>query len=175
MSSRRSLVVLTLVFGALALVSAPPAGAAPSDDACSLLTQAQVSAVVGVPVGAGTHVTPTYVKTCTWTPASGASQDVKAVTISFQVADKYEATKRLMEQSEAMATGTSGGGGKHMTSESASGIGDDAFYSVVPGSYTGLLVKKGNTSFKVAIYGNLPTEKMKAMEKSLALDALSKL
>jgi len=61
-----------------------------------------------------------------------------------------------------------------MANASASGIGDDAFYTTM-GGYTGLLVKKGNAAFKVAIYATLPAEKIKAMEKTLALDALSEL
>jgi hypothetical protein len=175
MCSRSSLVVFTLALCALALAAAPSATAAPSDDACSLATQAQVSAALGVPVGAGTHVTPTFLKTCTWTPSGGANKDVKAVTISLWAADKFAATKQLMEQTQATAAATSGGNKKQMTNEQASGIGDDAFYTILPGSYTALLVKKGNTSFKVAIYGSLPADKMKDIEKGLALDAISKL
>ena len=41
---------------------AQSASAAPSDDACSLLTPAQVSAALGAPVGEGTYVTPTFKK-----------------------------------------------------------------------------------------------------------------
>jgi hypothetical protein len=41
--------------------------------------------------------------------------------------------------------------------------------------YTALLVKKGDIVFKVAMYGDLPSEKKKAVEKTLALQVVSKL
>jgi hypothetical protein len=41
--------------------------------------------------------------------------------------------------------------------------------------YTALLVKKGDIVFKVAMYGDLPKEKKKEVEKTLALQVLSKL
>ena len=47
--------------------AALPSIAQADTDACTVLTPAQVGAAVGVPVAAGTHVTPTFVKTCTWT------------------------------------------------------------------------------------------------------------
>ncbi|HQR51965.1 MAG TPA: hypothetical protein PLZ79_01750 [Burkholderiales bacterium] len=60
-------------------------------DACTLLTPAQVGAAVGATVTEGTHTTPTYVKTCTWS-LSGHS-DVKAVTLNLQTAAAYEGGK----------------------------------------------------------------------------------
>ena len=59
------------VFAAVALAAvfaAPSAALAQSSsDACSLLTQAQVSSAVGAQVGAGANVMPTFKATCTWT------------------------------------------------------------------------------------------------------------
>ena len=56
------------VFAAFFLAATVPAAfAQSSSDACSLLTQAQVSAAVAAQVGAGTYVTPTFKATCTWT------------------------------------------------------------------------------------------------------------
>lgn len=43
------------------------------------------------------------------------------------------------------------------------------------GSNVGLIVKKGNVAFKVAVYANLPIEKKQAMEKTLAQQVDSKL
>ena len=159
--------VATLVFAAV-----PSAGAATTDDACALVTQAQISAAVGASMGAGTHVTSTYVKTCTWTPSGGATKDVKSVTVSYQDAGSYDAGKRLMQQAQAAAAKE--GTGK-MTSESATGIGDDAYYTTMGTGYTGLMLKKGNVALKVAVYGDMPADKKKAVEKTLALQALSKL
>jgi hypothetical protein len=161
-----ALAVAVLVF---TFAAVPWASAAPSDDACALVTQAQVSAAVGVSMGAGTHVTPTFVKTCTWSP-SPASKDVSAVTVSYQDAASFGAAKGLMQQSQAMANQK----GNNLA-ESASGIGDDAFYSSMGTGYTALLFKKGNVALKIAIYGQMPADKKKAAAKTLALNALSKL
>ena len=163
------LAVATLVF---AITAVPSAGAATTDDACALVTHSQMSAVVGVSMGAGTHVTPTYVKTCTWTPSGGATKDVKSVTVSYQDAGSYDAGKRLMQQAQAAAAQE---GTAKMTSESATGIGDDAYYTTMGTGYTGLMLKKGNVALKVAVYGDMPADKKKAVEKTLALQALSKL
>lgn len=147
---------------------------AASDDACALLTQAQVSAAVGVQMGAGTHVTPTYVKTCTWSPTGGSSAAVADVTVSFQDAASFQSAKSLMEMSEARMKATNEKGADQFANQSVSGIGDDAFYTTMGGSYTGLLVKKGDVSFKVAIYGDIPADQKKSMEKAIAQEALSK-
>jgi hypothetical protein len=155
--------------------TAPTASAAPAEDACALLTQAQVSAALGFPIGAGTYVTPTFLKTCTWTASGDSAKSVKYVTLSYQAADAYAAAKNLMEQTKARMTVEDNRDAGKFQNETASGIGDDAFYTSMGGNYTGLLVKKGNVSFKVAIYGDLPLEKKKAVEKTLALQALSKL
>jgi hypothetical protein len=37
------------------------------------------------------------------------------------------------------------------------------------------MLKKGNVALKVAAYGDMPADKKKAVEKTLALQALSKL
>ncbi len=55
-----------------------------------------------------------------------------------------------------------------------SGIGDDAYYLAV-GDNVGLIVKKGNAAFKVAVYGQLPLEKKQAMEKTLAQQIVANL
>ena len=57
-------------------------------DACTLLTPVQVAAAVGGAMSDGTHVTPTFVKTCTWTP-SGNSK-LGSVTLSLQTAAFYD-------------------------------------------------------------------------------------
>ena len=165
MASRTALVAIT---GAVLAFAAMPASAA-SDDACALLTAAQVTSIVGVTVGNGQHVTPTYVKTCTWTPTPGSGKGLSAVTVSFQSAASFAGAKQM---SQAMTAG--GKPADQMATTSASGIGDDAFYTTMNGKYTALLVKKGNVSLKIAIYGQVPVEKAKAMDKSLALQALSK-
>ena len=174
MCAKNSLIVFTTAIFVFVMAAVSLAKGAPPEDSCKLLTQAQVTSVLGVPMGAGSHVPPAFLKTCTWAPSGGASQNVKYVTISYQSADSFGATKRLAEQTEAAMKAQGDKDAAQMANASASGIGDDAFYTTM-GGYTGLLVKKGNTAFKVAIYATLPAEKLKAMEKTLALGALSKL
>ncbi|HET7750899.1 MAG TPA: hypothetical protein VFK81_16040 [Terriglobales bacterium] len=172
MPTRISLAATIAIFLALA-GTLPAVGAAAPNDACSLLTQAQVSTAVGATVGTGTHVTPSYLKTCTWSVPGAPTKGVKSVTLSLQPGNSFASAKMFMEQAKAMAKSEKGAA--QFSNASVSGIGDDAFYTSMGAGYTGLLVKKGDVVFKVAMYGDLPTEKKKAIEKTLALQALSKL
>ncbi len=131
-------------------------------DACTLLGPSQVSTAVGVSVGAGEHVTPTFVKTCTWTPA-GASA-VSAVTLNLQKASSWDGGKQL-----ALQMGALGKAGAK-----SAGIGEDSYYFVT-GEQVGLMVKKGSISFKVAVYAKLPVDQKEAMELALAKEVLKKL
>ena len=108
-----------------------PSTAQADTDACTLLTPAQVGAAVGATVTEGTHTTPTYVKTCTWT-TSGIS-DVKFVTLNLQTAEAYDGGKQRATQMAALAK---------EAAMKAAGVGEDAYYFVV-GDQSGLLVKKG--------------------------------
>jgi hypothetical protein len=167
-----ALIVAVFMFGA---ATEPSASAAPNDDACLLVTQSQLSADMGVSMAAGTHVTPEYVKTCTWAPTGGPTKDLKYVTVSFEDAGAYQSGKMLMQQMQTMMKMKKDEEAGQLANASAGGIGDDAYYTSMGGGYTGLIVKKGNVAFKIAIYGNLPMEKKKALEKTLALQVISKL
>ncbi len=144
-------------------VAALPLIARAETDACSLLTTAQVTAVVGA-VSDGTHVTPNFVKTCTWTP-SGASK-ISSVTLNLQTAAFYDGGKR--QATMAVAAGAKGTGTKPAS------VGDDAYYFIT-GDQSVLFVKKGANSFKVAVYAKIPLEEKEAMELKLAKDVLAKL
>jgi hypothetical protein len=63
---------------------------------------------------------------------------------------------------------------KSVSVTSIGGIGDDA-YSLAVGGNVGLIVKKGNVAFKVAVYAHLPLEQKQATEKTLAQHVVSKL
>jgi len=156
MSFRIRLIALcAAVFATSSLVSA-----AERDDACALATSAQVGAAVATPVGAGSYVTPTFKKTCTWTPAH-ASNGVKAVTLSLEGVQMYAAGKRA-------------GANPGVSDTSVSGIGDEAYYMVV-GSVTTLHIKKGTEALKVSVYATAPAEQVRAMERALAETAVAKL
>ena len=142
------------------------ASAARADtDACTLLTPAQVGAAAGVAVGSGTHVTPTFVKTCTWTPS--AKTAISAITLNLQTAAFYDGGK----QQVAMAMAAAGGGDARMKPAS---VGDDAYYFVT-GDQVMLWVKKGVVSFKVAVYAKMPLADKEAVEMKLAKDVVAKL
>jgi hypothetical protein len=140
--------------------AAIPLAARADTDACTVLTPAQVGAAVGASVGAGKHVTPTFVRTCTWT-ASGSSK-VKYVTLYMQTAAAYDGGKQLASRMSRGAT------------VKPASVGEDGYYFVA-GDQVGLLVKKGSVSFKVAVYATLPVDKKEAMELTLAKEALAKL
>ncbi len=147
----RKIRVLTL---ALVVLSAAAAMAA-TDDACSVLTPAQVSAAAGVTVGAGEYVTPTFKKTCTW-----HAKDI-IITLNLQDGAAFEKAKGMASYGAKMTP--------------VGGLGDGAYYMTMGTQQVALMVKKGNTAMKVAVYSKLPQEKLEAIEKAVAQDALSKL
>jgi len=158
-----------LVVLAVVATMSPSTSAAPPDDACALVTQAQVSAALGVAVKPGTYVAPSLKKTCTFDP-SAPTNDIRSLTISLWDASGYQIGKQAIT-----AAAASEGKDASQGVGSASGIGDDAYYTSMGDSYPGLMVKKGDTAVKIAIYGTLPLEKKKSIEKTLALQALSKM
>ena len=157
---RRALCVASV----LSLATATASIARAETDACTLLTPAQVGAAAGVAVGSGNHVTPTFVKTCTWTPS--AKSAISAITLNLQTAASYDAGKQQLAM--AMAATSSGA-----TTKPAS-VGDDAYYFVT-GDQVGLLVKKGGVSFKVAVYAKIPVADKEAIELKLARNVVAKL
>jgi len=147
--------IRTPVFAALLFAAAVPAALAQSSsDACSLLTQAQVSAAVAAQVGAGTYVTPTFKATCTWT-APG-----KIVTLMTESVGTYETGKKPISPAMQIVP--------------ASGIGDDAYY-VVTATIAMLFTKKGNVAFKTSVYSKLPIATLESMESTLAKQVASEL
>ena len=165
LKSKQTVVFSTLLL--IVIVCAPMAFAA-SDDACMLLTQAQVSTATGVSVGAGTHVTSTFLKTCTWSPTP-AGNGVKSVTLNLQTSSFYDGGKAKMQQGLAMAGSEAG-----MSMIPASGLGDDAYFLKAPNMMS-LFVKKGADSFKIAIYGKPPSKDIQSAEKELAQEVLAKM
>jgi hypothetical protein len=102
-----------------------------------------------------------------------AIKGVKSVTLSLQPGSSFASAKMFMEQAQTMAKNEKGAA--QFSNTSVNGIGNDAFYTSMGTDYTALLVKKGDIVFKVAMYGDLPSEKKKAVEKTLALQVVSKL
>ena len=130
-------------------------------DACALLTAAQVSAAVGFPVSQGTHVTPTFLKTCTWTGSN--SSGAQFVTLNLQTAAFFDGAKR-----QAGLVAAAGGSVK------SAGVGDDSYY-LVQGTQVMLWVKKGGGAFKLAVYKQIPVEQKEKMELTLSRQVVQKL
>jgi hypothetical protein len=128
--------------------------AAQSVAPCSLLTSAQVTATVGVSVGAAQPIANTG---CSW------SAPHMIITVSLWDGGKWD----------QMKTPVPG-----MNRTSVSGLGDDAFYTTMgPASgkqFATLSVKKGSTAYLIKVYGPSLTEQM-SIEKTLAGDVLAKL
>jgi hypothetical protein len=138
----------------------------PGKDGCSLLTPAQVTAVLGVTVGAGQHILPASPTACGWAQPSDSSHSGKRVVL-----DIWGSIGKLTPV-DRFANGKKPVQGIPKTP--VSGIGDDAYYITTAGLGTGLTVKKGTSVFQVRVYG-FPVDQIKAMEQSLALDALARL
>ena len=137
----------------LLAAAAPSATAQSAADACSLLTQAQVSAVVGTQLSAGQYVMPTFKTTCTW------SVPGKIVTLMITTPATFAAGKTSPAYKVVPA----------------SGVGDDAYYVVTGGTMVSLIVKKGNTAFKTSVYIQLPLDTLETMDKTLARQVASEL
>lgn len=153
-----------IVGAAIVMISAAiaPTANAAADDACSLLSSAQVGAAAGVPFGAGTYATAIFKKTCTWMTSGNDPKTAETITLYLQSVDAFESGKRF-------------GGAKSAAITPVSGIGDDAYYLVI-GTTVSIQVKKGNTAFKVTVYTNgISAEKKQAIEKALAQQVVGKL
>jgi len=157
MYSRICLIATFMAGNAVALSATPDM----ADNACSLVTSAQVSAATNTQVGEGTYLMPTFRKTCTWTVSHPLPQGVKIVTVSFETLDMF-------------AGGMKAGRTPGVSSTPVSGLRDSAYYLVVA-DIAALHVQKRGLALKIAVYAKLPVAQVEAMEKTLAAEVLSKL
>lgn len=158
MSPRFKFVAIAAVFvsyvgGARITNAAPPA------NACSLLTSAQVSDAVGTAVDAGTPLFASHPKDCQWRSTAARTN----IRVQLFLKDAQALTYAKIPISGKIVTG-------------ASGVGDDAVYTTFQGTASVMTVKKGDVVFDVHVlsYG-MPDDKVKAIEKTLALKILAKL
>jgi hypothetical protein len=142
----------------LPLCSSNAVLAAPPTDACSLLTTAKVSEVLGVSVKNGERVVATSATICGWAGPGGPSNSKRAVA-SLLTLDMFNHEKTPL---------------KGIVETDAPGLGEDAHYMTTPGFGTGLSVKKGNFAFKIRVYG-FPDDATKEKEKILAQQVLASL
>ena len=160
MRSQLKFVLITAALSVSAGGNARTAYAAPPTDACSLLTPAQVSAVLGSPVSGGPF-TQNSKTICAW-PAPGGAVPPKRVMVNITHVSVFAGAKMgLAGENEAITP--------------LSGVGDEAFYDGdKAGRGTALFVRKGDFAFSVKVFG-FPPDQIKEKEKTLAQDALAKL
>jgi hypothetical protein len=150
------------------------AHAAPSGDACRLLTPAEVAAVLGVEVDAGEYRLPNHSEFCIWREHGKSIAVAKNVQLSLLTAQQYELGKTPLP---------------NLPKAPESGIGDEAYFAKTPPFGFILSVKKGDSYFRVqtrpvpgfshekasdADEKNLD-EKYKTIDRAIARDILKKL
>jgi len=155
----RSIVVTTALF--LLFLCASSLLAAEPPVACTLLTQAQIGTATGATVGAGSPIAaPT---SCQW------SGQGKIVTLTI---NQPRGGKTPVQQfTDGKARKLPG-----VTTESISGVGEDAYYVYFAGQNRagcGLVVKKGSSVFEVRLYG-FDLNQAKTVIKTLAQDVAAK-
>lgn len=158
----RSIASAAVLTGSILLSHGSSLSAASPTVACELVTQARVSAALGVTVGAGTPIA--RPGTCQW---AGKGR-IATLTITQPLAGKTP-----VEQFNAGKTSKRYG----ITMEPVSGVGDDAFYvsfaTNTPTAPVGIVVRKGDSTFEVRVYG-FSLEEGKTVGKSLAQDVAGK-
>jgi hypothetical protein len=161
MNGKSQMVITCLVTFVCVTCASRAAYAAPPTDACSLLTPAQVSSVLGIPVSAGGSLSPNMKTICGW-PTPGGAVPPKRVMVNIAQVTVFAGAKMgLAGESEVITP--------------LSGVGDEAFYDAdKAGRGAALFVRKGDFAFSVRVYG-FPPDQIKEKEKTLAQDALAKL
>lgn len=133
----------------------------PPGDACALLTQAEISSVLGTSFEAGQRVVPSNTDLCKWSEPGDPMKTTKRVLVSIRTPDQYTTGKTPLPG---------------VTKTPVSGIGDDAFYTTAGALGTTLSVEKGTKAFNISIHGQgFSVDQIKAMEKTLAQDVLARL
>jgi hypothetical protein len=153
MSSKFRRVPLYVIVGALVVSGFRDGHAQPPAPPCTLLTQSQVGAVLGVSVGNGEPIGSTG---CEW---SGPGSPRATVTVTVWDAQAFAGMKTPLPG---------------VTKAPVGGTGDDAVFATV-GSLTTLSVKQGKVAFVVRVYGVQGQARQEAVEKSLAVDVLKRI
>jgi hypothetical protein len=133
-------------------------------DPCSLLTQAEVSAALGVSVGAGDSASDSHAFDWTYTPPNGLVPTAQAsIVIDFGTP-----FSSLCGAPSNAALG--------ITIVQVGGVGDGACYDEIQGLGTTMIFEKGGQAFSVsASLGAAPNTTVEADEKTLSLDAVARL
>ena len=154
MGSKHALVLVVEVVCGFAVLTAAPADAQSVRDACTLVTQAQVTSAVGARVDIGQPIGKTG---CQWSTDPKAKTGHMMITLSIWDENKWFSKKS-----------TPG-----IPMKPVSGIGDDAYFATL-GDLTSLFVKKGKSTLDIRVYGLHDTAKQEEIERSVAKDALAR-
>lgn len=166
MNSRLWIVPIATALLLFAAVAARTTYAAPPKDACSLLTQAQVSAVLGVPAAARA-LGP---KTCIWVETGvKPGSPRRRVDLVILIMQGYAGGYAMATMPNAPTSATH-----------ESGLGDDAYFLSMKSGPPNmeLRVKKGGVAFGIQVQSHdtpFTPDQIKAKEKALALGILAKL
>ncbi len=152
--------IATLLVSCVGVVQAAIAVAAPPADSCALLTQAEASAALGVPVGAGKSLVP---KVCQWEQAGKAGEELLKLDVNIVTVERFNRTKTA-----SLGKVTPAGG-----------LGDDAYYATMNvgrTTNTTLNVKKSDTALIIRVWGGTkPVDVYQSKEKAVAGAILPKL
>jgi len=151
-----------LAFGACCCAQAPARAANPHD-ACSLLSQSQVSAAMGLAVDPGRRPVESDPLSCNWREQGRPEGRARNVVLYVIDAGKFDSEKVRVSKT---------GGAQQ------SGIGDEAYYFRPGRLPLTLTVKKGDVYFRIMARSNADhpsDEQDKAVDKALALDILRNL
>ena len=125
-----------------------------TDDACRLLTTAEVNKLVSASLHPGQHLSSTSKTVCGWSVSTPPRQDEPRVAVAIKTLESFNAGKDL----------------KELKPEPTSGVGDEAWFSTLGSGGTTLSVRKGDRAFSVKVLGSkLKPEDLKELEKNLAL------
>ena len=133
-----------------------------ADEACTLLTQTQVSAALELPVDAGTPIG--RPSSCQW-----AGKGRFATLAITQPLGGKSAVDRFNAGKNSTMPG--------ITTEPVSGVGDEAYYiyfSNTTRAGLGLVVKKGASTFEIRVYG-FDIDKAKSVAKTLCQTVAAKM
>ncbi len=123
-------------------------------DSCAVLTPAEISATLGIPVDAGKHAIASSSIMCSWSQTGATGIDARKLVLNFTSLPSFQQEKTAPA----------------VTITPAPGIGDEAFY-VTTQLGTSLYIRKGNTAITFAIREKLSPATLMAEEKTLGLDA----
>lgn len=161
MNPRQAKVCVVVALCAFGMGPSDTVRAASPATACALLTQAQVSAALGVPVSPGKNY---GVETaCQWAYRGASDADTRVVDFAIISPRALDGARMMASMSSAASIAP------------VRGLGDEAFYFIT-GPIITLTFRKGGAAYKVYFQhgGSLSVDQIKAQEKTLALHVLEK-